>query len=105
VPVVVLGLPGLTQLVPETASSSALARSMPESITATAVVAGVWASVGVAPPLRRTPGGTVSPAASACMPVALTSTSGSTATTAGSASTRSSWGSLRSVAKPVSAAS
>jgi hypothetical protein len=74
-------------------------------MTATAVVAGAWASAGVAPPLRRTPGGTVSPAASACMPMALISTSGSTAVTASSASRRSSCGSLRSAAKPVSAAS
>ena len=97
------GVPGLTQLTPVTASSSWLARSMPVSSTATAVVAGACASAASRRRCGGSPGGAVSPAASACMPMALTSASGSTQATPGVRASLAAWPGSRSTAKPFSA--
>ena len=99
------GVPGATQLVPSTAfSSGCVDRSIPVSITATFATLASCAVVGVAAPMRWTPVGTLSPAASGTKPTASSFWSGMTYATSGSASIAARWPGERAAAKPLSAA-
>ena len=95
--------PGVMQFVPGTALRSGLARSTPESMTATAAVEVSCVVSAVAASMRLMPLGTVSPAASGAVSSAVIVRSALTETTCGSAFSALTWADERRAAKPLTA--